>query len=208
VPASAVPGTHWITAVARHSKLTAQAAFTVSTNWSQFQYSVQRRGWNPDENVLNPGNVAGVTQAWSFPTGSDSIITSTPAVARGVVYFGSGNADVYAVNAATGAELLSYTTGGDVFSSPAVVNGMVYVGSTGGNVYALDAATGAKLWSDTTGNEVLSSQVVVNGVVYTTAFNGPIYTLYAFRLPGGPAAPARPSPGSLHPSHSPRQQRQ
>jgi hypothetical protein len=43
VPASAVPGTHWVTAVARGtSGKAAQAAFTVQTNWAQFQYSALR----------------------------------------------------------------------------------------------------------------------------------------------------------------------
>ena len=53
---------------------------------------------------------------------------------------------VNALNAATGAKLWSYATGGPV-GSPAVANGVVYVGSNDENVYALDAATGAKLWS-------------------------------------------------------------
>jgi PQQ enzyme repeat len=46
---------------------------------------------------------------------------SSPAVANGVVYVGSG--DVYALNARTGAKLWTYATGSYVWSSPAVVNG-------------------------------------------------------------------------------------
>ena len=73
---------------------------------------------------------------WSFATG-DQISTSGPAVANGVVYFGSDDDNVYALNAVTGAKLWSYTTGSAVqTSSPAVVNGMVYVGSNDGKVYA------------------------------------------------------------------------
>ena len=72
---------------------------------------------------------------------------SSPAVANGVVYVGSGDYNVYALDAATGAKLWSYHTGGAVYSSPTVANGVVYVGSYDYNVYALNAATGAKLWS-------------------------------------------------------------
>ena len=54
---------------------------------------------------------------------------SSPAVANGVVYVGSNDGNVYALNASTGAMLWSYTTGGGVYSSPAVANGVVYVGS-------------------------------------------------------------------------------
>ena len=80
------------------------------------------------------------------------LVNSSPAVANGVVYVGSDDNNVYALNASTGALLWSYTTGSTVVSSPAVANGVVYVGSSDDNVYALNASTGALLWSYTTGD--------------------------------------------------------
>jgi outer membrane protein assembly factor BamB len=53
-----------------------------------------------------------------------------------VVYVGSDDYNVYALNAKTGAKLWSYTTGAFVASSPAVANGVVYVGSYDGKAYA------------------------------------------------------------------------
>ena len=50
-------------------------------------------------------------------------------MANGVVYVGSWNGNVYALNAGTGALLWEYTTGSNVYSSPAVANGVVYIGS-------------------------------------------------------------------------------
>jgi serine/threonine-protein kinase len=99
-----------------------------------------------------------------------------------VVYVGSDDSNVYALNAATGAKVWNYTTGSVVISSPAVVNGVVYVGSHDGNVYALNAATGVRLWNYTTGNAVYSSPAVVNGVVYVGSEDG---NVYAFSLAGG-----------------------
>jgi outer membrane protein assembly factor BamB len=73
------------------------------------------------------------------------MVHSSPAVANGVVYVGSGDTgaythhrygNVYALDAKTGAKLWSYTTPNLVTSSPAVANGVVYVGSDDGNVYA------------------------------------------------------------------------
>ena len=52
------------------------------------------------------------------------------------MYVGSYDADLYALNASTGALLWKYATGQYVYSSPAVANGVVYVGSFDNNLYA------------------------------------------------------------------------
>jgi outer membrane protein assembly factor BamB len=105
---------------------------------------------------------------------------SSPAVADGIVYVGSDDLNVYALDAFTGVKLWSYTTGDVVRSSPAVANGVVYVGSFDHNVYALNATTGAKLWSYATGDWVWSSPAVANGVVYVGSYDHNIYALDAF----------------------------
>jgi outer membrane protein assembly factor BamB len=74
--------------------------------------------------------------------GGGPSLGSSPAVANGVVYVGSGLKQLVAFDAATGAALWSYATGGVVESSPAVVNGTVYAGSNDGNVYAFDLSAG------------------------------------------------------------------
>ncbi|MGA8215774.1 MAG: PQQ-binding-like beta-propeller repeat protein [Candidatus Sulfotelmatobacter sp.] len=108
---------------------------------------------------------------------------SSPAIANGVVYVGSIYYfnGVYALNASTGAELWSFTTGGSngVSSSPAVANGVVYFGCDDHNVYALNASTGAKLRSFTTGDIVYAPPVVVNGVVYIGSDDYSMYALNA-----------------------------
>jgi glucose dehydrogenase len=103
------------------------------TPWAEFhRHNMQR--WNPCEKVLNVKNVGNLNLKWSSTTGVISY--SSPTVASGVVYVGSYDNNVYALNAKTGAKLWSYTTGSYVWSSPAVANGTVYVGSYDGNVYA------------------------------------------------------------------------
>ncbi|WP_020557243.1 PQQ-binding-like beta-propeller repeat protein [Embleya scabrispora] len=117
------------------------------------------------------------TVRWSYSTGAE--VDSSPAVVDGVVYIGSHDKNVYALDAATGTKKWAYTTGHVVGSSPAVVNGVVYVGSRDKNVYALDAATGTKKWGYATGAEVDSSPVVVDGVVYIGCRNKNVYALDA-----------------------------
>jgi outer membrane protein assembly factor BamB len=119
---------------------------------------------------------------WSYPT--TGALTgggaSSPAVANGILYIGSANGNLYALNATDGIKLWNYSTGGSVASSPAVANGIVYVGSLGGGFYALNATNGEKIWSFTT-DRINSSPTIVDGVVY---FAGS-HTVYAFNANSG-----------------------
>ena len=70
-------------------------------DWSQFHLTPDHDGFNQYENVLGPGTVGSLGVTWSYTTGSD--VFSSPAVANGVVYVGSFDDKVYALNASTGA---------------------------------------------------------------------------------------------------------
>jgi outer membrane protein assembly factor BamB len=176
VPRSAEPGVHWITARSRAGGA-AQKSFTVRTNWTQFRYGLKHQGCNPYENVLSPANVAGLNEAWSYTTGNE--IFSSPAVANGVVYVGSSDGKLYALNASTGAFKWNYTTSNWIVSSPAVANGVVYVGSYDHNLYALNASTGAFKWDYTTGGSIVSAPAVANGVAYVGSYDKNLYGLDA-----------------------------
>ena len=125
-PRSVRPGEHWVTALERNNDKGAQKPFLVRTNWRQFHRQDMMR-LNPFENVLSPNTVGSLELKWSYTTGGG--VESSPAVANGVVYVGSDDGNLYALDASTGALLWSYTTGDIVFSSPAVANGIVYFGS-------------------------------------------------------------------------------
>jgi outer membrane protein assembly factor BamB len=170
----------WLMLAAANTSAHAQTSSPSPADWTQFHRDNMQR-WNPYETVLGVNNVGGLGVRWSFDI-SDKPSTeqqSSPAVVNGVVYIGSFDHNVYALNASTGAKLWSFATGNNVDSSPAVVNGVVYVGSGDYNVYALNATTGAKLWSYTTGGGVASSPAVVNGVVYIGSFDHNVYALNA-----------------------------
>ncbi len=112
---------------------------------------------------------------------------SSPAVANGLVYFGSGDGHVYALNAATGALKWKVRTNGVVHSSPAVADGIVYAGSWDSFLYALDASTGKERWRYKTGEDpknhnqvgIQSSPVVVSGTVYFGCRDSKVYALDA-----------------------------
>ena len=60
-------------------------------------------------------------------------------MANGIVYVGSYDKNLYAIDAVTGKEKWRFVTGDWVDSSPAVANGIVYVGSRDKNLYAIGA---------------------------------------------------------------------
>ncbi|MDD1687544.1 PQQ-binding-like beta-propeller repeat protein [Methanoregula sp.] len=92
---------------------------------------------NPEHTGVygNGGNEPGNSELWHFATGG--FIYSSPTVADGIVYAGSDDKNLYAIDAVTGKEKWRFATGDWVDSSPAVANGIVYVGSNDKNLYAI-----------------------------------------------------------------------
>ena len=88
---------------------------------------------------------------WTFHTGGS--IVSSPVVANGLVYIGSSDNYIYAIDAGTGLLRWKFNAHGDVNSSPAASEGVVFAVSLDGNLYALDAATGSQKWSFATQGE-------------------------------------------------------
>ncbi len=170
----------------------ATATAAANTYWTevankgvQFGFDAAHTHSNPYERVLNTANVAHMTQLWSFTTGA--AIFSSPAVAGGMVYLGSGDQNLYAFDATCHSScqpLWSFTTEGSITSSPAVAGGMVYVGSFAydGKFYAFDATcrSGCQpLWYFQPGSFFFSSPVVANGMVYVGSGDGKLYAFDA-----------------------------
>ena len=85
------------------------------------------------------------SELWRYQTGD--VVETRPAVVGGVVYFGSNDNFVYALDAATGKSLAwRYRTGDDLVSSIEEAGGRVFARSKDRFLYALDAATGSLLW--------------------------------------------------------------
>src|SRR3954447_25755621 len=60
----------------------------------------------PAENQIGPGNVAKLTNAWTFTTGGD--VSATPTVVENTLYFPDWGGNLYAVQAQTGHMLWSH----------------------------------------------------------------------------------------------------
>jgi glucose dehydrogenase len=99
---------------------------------------------------------------------------SSPLVGGGLVYCGSGDGNMYALDAATGEKRWAFQTGDVVHSSPALADGTLYFGSFDTYMYAVDALTGVEKWRFKTGDDpqahnrtgIQASPTVSGGTVF------------------------------------------
>jgi outer membrane protein assembly factor BamB len=112
---------------------------------------------------------------------------SSPAVWNGAVYFGSGDGNIYALDASTGQLKWKFHTGDVVHASPAISGGTLFVGSWDSYFYAINATSGREQWRFKTGEDpdihnqvgIQSSAAVADGVVYFGCRDSNLYALDA-----------------------------
>jgi eukaryotic-like serine/threonine-protein kinase len=115
------------------------------------------------------------------------VFLSSPVVVGGAVYVGSGDGNLYALDATSGELKWKFKTGDVVHASPAYADGALYFGSWDSFFYAVDAATGKEKWRFHGGEDPLihnqvgfqSSAAVVDGVVYVGCRDSNLYALEA-----------------------------
>jgi outer membrane protein assembly factor BamB len=141
-------------------------------------------------------------ERWRVETGADhpwewghegwDYFTSSPVIAGDLVIVGSGDGNVYGLDAATGTERWRVSTGGRVRSSPAIADGTAYVGSADGFLYAIDLESGDLRWRfETEGasfnsaefgfdrKTIQSSPAVAGGTVFFGSRDGKFYAVKA-----------------------------
>jgi polyvinyl alcohol dehydrogenase (cytochrome) len=132
-------------------------------NWPSLGRDLDNTRHAVNEQDIGPDNVASLVEKWRWPAEGDGPgMTGTPAVVDGVVYFGTWQGEVVALNALDGSLVWRVrVTDMAVDSSPCVTGDRVYVGTAGhailpgtpgndgnrGTVFALDRATGDEVWS-------------------------------------------------------------
>ncbi len=112
---------------------------------------------------------------------------SSPVVWNGGVYFGSGDTNIYSLDATTGTLKWKFKTGDVVHASPAISGGTLFVGSWDSYFYALDAGGGKEIWRFKTGDDpvihnqvgIQSSAAVANGIVYFGCRDSKFYAVDA-----------------------------
>ncbi|MBS2213228.1 PQQ-binding-like beta-propeller repeat protein [Carboxylicivirga mesophila] len=92
------------------------------------------------------------SEIWTFTMDDEKTVDmwdyylSSPVVHKGIVYIGSGDQHVYALNAENGELVWKYRTVGVVHASAVIYDEKVLIGSFDGYFYALDGDTGQLVW--------------------------------------------------------------
>lgn len=145
---------------------------------------------------INRGNVDRLRLAWSRPGPRRQIAWETfPIVVDGTMYYDTGSDQVFAVDAASGRQLWSYTPAVDLLAAPGprpptpvsrgvtYGAGRIYVVTGDARLIALDAESGKELWqrriADPTSGNTLNSpgtfwrgQIVVGGPAGAAGLRG------------------------------------
>lgn len=148
-------------------------AMASSADWPQFHFGADRSGYNPGESTLGASNLSRLGASWR--TAISNAPVTAPVVVDGVVFVGSNDRNLYALDASTGAILWSAPTGESIVRSPAVADGRVYVGSEDSKVYAFPTSCStpcAPLWATPTNGRIFAAPAVADGVVYVGANRG------------------------------------
>ena len=119
---------------------------------------------------------------WLTPLGSGVAYSSPmPSTDRSLVYIGTDEGKVVAINVETGTVTHAYQTDDTVTSTPCVApDGSVYVGSHDNNLYKLDAQLNL-VWAFATGGQVWSSPTINDDgtIVYVGSVDKRIYAVDA-----------------------------
>lgn len=133
------------------------ASPSAQSDWTQHGYDLSNTAYNARETKIRASTVGQLVLKWRFPV--DEMVPTTPLVVEGIVYFGTWEGILYALDATTGREVWRFNARDHVGPESAwhqrgigirgglnVTGGRVYFGDTGGYLTAADARTGAVLW--------------------------------------------------------------
>jgi len=147
--------------------------------------------------IVYAGTTDNYTRAFEAATGhykwgykTDGPVYSSPATDGDLLFFGSDDAKLYALNASgsTPVSLWNFTANGAIRSTPAINGDRVFSGSDNNKLYAVNKTTGELIWSwatSTTSAKIQNGVAVANNIVYVTSGNvAKIYALHADVAPG------------------------
>jgi eukaryotic-like serine/threonine-protein kinase len=115
------------------------------------------------------------TIKWRFK--AKRAITSSAAISQGIVFFGSMDSTLYALDAKTGWVIWRYRLSRPTISTPFVVDNLLFTGASSGDITCIDIRTAKEIWHYSTENQVTGSPIVFNDSLYCGSVDGHLYSL-------------------------------
>lgn len=142
-----------------------------------------------DDGSLNKLDSSNGSLIWTFDTGGHEWTRKLPidenpgwdtsvsgvTISGNIVYTGSADGHLFAIDANSGTEKWRFKTDGPIHSIPIVADEMIIFGSYDHHVYALNAANGELNWKFNTGQMIVSSPVYENGLVIIGSRSADLY---------------------------------
>ncbi len=100
---------------------------------------------------------------WKFKT--DGKIFSSPVAKDGIIFIGSEDGYLYAIEENSGNLKWKFKTNGAIHSSPSIYENTIYFGSFDGYYYAVDTKTGNQIWKFRTGGENWYRETGIEGAM-------------------------------------------
>ncbi len=116
-----------------------------------------------------------VKPIWKFS--AEDEIRGTPGYKDGILYFGSYDTNLYALEGNSGEFLWKYPTEGGIVTRPLVYEGNVYFGSEDEKLHVVSAKYGTVTWDYTTDGPVRSSPHIAEGHVFFGSDDGYMYAV-------------------------------
>lgn len=116
---------------------------------------------------------------WQFQ--AKGAITATPAVADGMVFFGTHKNMFYALQLGNGKPVWQVQTSGAIEKAAAIISDRIYFGSNDHHLYELDRFSGKLLWKYEFHDAVKSTPTVTRNTVYVGVMDGTLYAIEHYR---------------------------
>jgi outer membrane protein assembly factor BamB/tRNA A-37 threonylcarbamoyl transferase component Bud32 len=104
-------------------------------------------------------------------------VRSSPRADQDVLYIGSYDHNLYALNATDGSFIWKFPTNGGIASTPCVHEDVVLIGSEDNNIYAVSQQLGDQVWVFSTYGCIRSSPQVLYGHCFIGSDDGCLYAL-------------------------------
>jgi outer membrane protein assembly factor BamB len=133
---------------------------------------------------LSPGYTEGVPLRskgeWTYPSGGSSsmgAIVGSPVVVGDILYVGSSDGNLYALDAVYGEKKWEFNTGGKIWTSPVVEDGVIYISNYEKKLFAVSADSGTMIWSAELPSSIASSPSVSADSIFVGTFDNRLYAV-------------------------------